>query len=139
MSDIEKMVQEVERKYQEEIKRQEEALNEKALADEMKAEAVRKEKAAKAALKELENARNYAAKAQESYNAFKESVGETTTDDDSKEVVVDNNEESNSKGLVKGLVIGATTIALIATGAWALSRDSKTGDVRAASWFNRQQ
>ena len=139
MSDIEKMVQEVERKYQEEIKRQEEALNEKALADEMKAEAVRKEKAAKAALKELENARNYAAKAQESYNAFKESVGETTTDDDSKEVVVDNNEESNSKGLVKGLVIGATTIALIATGAWALSRDSKTGDVRAASWFKRNE
>lgn len=146
MNDIEKMVQEVERRYQEEVKKQEEALNEKALADEMKEEAIRKEKAAKAALKELENARNYAAKAQESYNAFKESTEKTnsTTENNEVKVVEEKQEEvkteeNKSNGFVKGLVIGATTIALVATGAWALSRDSKTGEIRAMSWFKRDE
>ena len=143
MNDIEKMLFEVEKKYQEEVRRQEEAANEKALADEMKAEAIKKEKAAKAALKDLEVARNHAQKAQESYNAFKNATSDKNDENEesaNKLIIKEEvSEESNKKkkGFGSGLVIGAATVGLIATGAWALSRDSLTGDVRAASWFKR--
>ena len=147
MSEIDKIILEVEERYQEEMRKQEEAANEKALADEMKAEAIKKERAAKAALKELEVARNHAQKAQESYNAFKEATGEKVTTDEvvTKENVektvtgsdVEVKEDNKNSGFTKGLVIGATAVALIATGAWALSRDSKTGDIRAAKLFSK--
>lgn len=47
----------------------------------------------------------------------------------------------NSKGAEgdfgSGLLIGGITVALIATGAWALSKDSVTGEVRASNWFKK--
>ena len=144
MNEIDRMVLELEKRYQEEAKKQEEALNEKALADEMKAEAARKEKAAKAALRELEAARNHARKAQESYNTASASV-DTNVREGAHVYVPENNEvvskEETTKGksgrFGSGLVVGAAAAALIATGAWAFSRDSLTGEVRAAAWFKR--
>ncbi len=140
MSDIDRIMLEVEKRYQEETRKQEEALNEKALADEMKAEAIKKEKAAKAALKELEVARAHAMKAQESYNAFRESNGEVVNSGETGEVSMETATENRTNGdFGSGLLIGGITVALIATGAWALSRDSLTGEVRAASWFKGEK
>ena len=145
MNNIDKIMLEVEQRYQEEMRKQEEALNEKALADEMKAEAIKKEKAAKAALKGLEEAREHARKAQESYNTFRANNGEVVTSEETAEtedVEVETtveNEKGKSGDFGSGLFIGGLTVALIATGAWALSKDSVTGEVRAASWFKRNE
>ena len=107
----------------------------------MKAEAIRKEKASRAALKELEIARNHAQKAQESYNSFKQTAEDNVNETyekrpERKEPRTEENNNGNSKDFGSGLAIGAVTIALIASGVWALSKDPISGDLRIKTWFN---
>lgn len=46
------------------------------------------------------------------------------------------NDNKSKKSNLKSFTAGALTVALIGTGAWALSKDSKTGEVRIANWIN---
>ena len=126
LKEIEKM-----RKSEEEIR--EDALAEQAIADEMKATATKKERMAKAVIKELEIAKNHVEKAQ----VLKEEKVETDTkvEDEtpiSEETVIVKEEKKKSGGFVTGLVVGATALAILA-GSVKLYKESKTGDVKIAA------
>lgn len=126
LKEIEKM-----RKSEEEIR--EDALAEQAIADEMKATATKKERMAKAVIKELEIAKNHVEKAQ----VLKEEKVETDTkvEDEtpiSEETVIVKEEKKKSGGFVTGLVVGATALAIL-VGSVKLYKESKTGDVKIAA------
>ena len=126
LNEMEKM-----RKSEEEIR--EDALAEQAIADEMKAAATKKERTAKAVIKELEIAQNHVEKAR--------TIKEENVESDNVEVIVENEgtkavevreENKNSNGFVKGLVVGATALAVL-VGSVKLYKESKTGDVKIAA------
>ena len=136
MNEIERMIQELE---QEQVK-----------AGETKEEAARKEKELKAALKELQAAKAHADKAKAAYYVPTEEVNEVEEEHkvifnggivrEPKEQTEEESEDEYVKrtnDFGSGLIIGAAAVALIATGTWALSKDPITGEVRATTWFNR--
>lgn len=126
-NDVERMLDEEQRKYNE-------AANEKALYNELKDEAAKKEKAAKAAMKELELARKHAEKAQESYTADSETVSnETVYVPTEKAVYISEKETTKKSGSgIRGFLVGAAVVLLL-TGGYKLVKDSKIGDVKVAS------
>ena len=126
-NDVERMLDEEQRKYNE-------AANEKALYNELKDKAAKKEKAAKAAMKELELARKHAEKAQESYTADSETVSnETVYVPTEKAVYISEKETTKKSGSgIRGFLAGAAVVLLL-TGGYKLVKDSKIGDVKVAS------
>ena len=126
-NDVERMLDEEQRKYNE-------AANEKALYNELKDEAAKKEKSAKAAMRELELAKKHAEKAQASYTADSETVNnETVYVPTEKAVYISEKETTKKSGSgIRGFLAGAAVVLLL-TGGYKLVKDSKIGDVKVAS------
>ena len=129
--DANRIFEYIEEMYRQEEAKKQEAVTERAIADDMKAEAIKKEKAAKAVIKELGAAKLHVEKAQtlnevKVENEEEVEVIETPVE---KETVVVKEEKKKSGGFVTGLVVGATALAILA-GSVKLYKESKTGDVK---------
>lgn len=126
-NDVERMLDEEQRKYNE-------AANEKELYNTLKEEAAKKEKAAKAAMKELELARKHAEKAQASYTVDTETVNNETVYVPTEEAVYASEKETTKKSGsgIREFLAGAAVVLLL-TGGYKLVKDSKIGDVKVAS------
>ncbi len=125
--------QQIEKRLEQEEAKRNDALIEKEIADDMKSEAIKKEKQSKAVIRELNMAKSHAEKAQilmedktEETDADVEVEDETPIDE--KTIIV-KEEKKKSGGFVTGLVVGATALAILA-GSVKLYKESKTGDVR---------
>ena len=135
MNDQDRIFEEIERLYDKEEEKRQDALTEQAIAADMKAEAIKKEKAAKAVIRELSAAKLHFEKAYSFNSETSESEEVAPEVEDShmadEEIIVEERKTS-SKGLVTGLIIGATAIAILA-GSIKLIKQSKTGDVKVST------
>ena len=148
MSNIHEFRSDLERKLAEEQKRYDDAVNEKIIYGELREEAAKKEKAAKAAIKDLEAAKMHADKLAESYEAepevviIKETPAEDTTyteepvvttrevkEDDDVVVIKEKTTKKNSGRGIKGFVLGAAAVCLL-IGGWKLCKEAKAGNVK---------
>lgn len=135
MNSINEFVDATNRMIDEEQRKYEDAVNEKEFYSELKNEAIKKERAAKNTMKELELARLHAKKAQGTYASSEGTKNETIDSSEDKEVVYTEKPVSITEksgrvaiGVVNILVAGI----LLLGGAcgYKLYRESKTGDVK---------
>lgn len=123
--------QQIEKRLEQEEAKRNDALIEKEIADDMKSEAIKKEKQSKAVIRELNMAKSHAEKAQILMEDKTEETGVEVEDETpiDEETIRVKEEKKKSGGFVTGLFVGATALAILA-GSVKLYKESKTGDVR---------
>lgn len=124
-------LREIDRALAAEEAKRNDALSEQEIAADMKAEAVKKEREAKAVIRELNVAKAHVEKARVLREEKVENDAERINVVE-KETVVVKEEKKKSGGFVAGLVVGATALAILA-GSVKLYKESKTGDVKIAA------
>ena len=131
MNDADRFYEELERLHRQEQEKHEEAMAEKAIADDMKEAALKKEKAARAAMRELDAARLHFGKAY-ALNHESDEEPEVAEENADTETVIVKEEKKKNGNFITGLGITSLAAALLVTG-FVLNRTSKTGDVRMAT------
>jgi len=133
MSKIDRFMDATNDMLNEEQRKCEDARNEKELYSELKEEAMKKEKQARATVRELELAKLHAEKAKETYAASDETITDGSLEP--KTVYVDDERHTTTKssGVGRSIINLVVAAALLAGGAYGykLYRESKTGDVKA--------
>ena len=127
------ILKEIEQKLEEENSRRNEAIVDQEIARNMKNEAEKKEKNARAVIREFDIAKNHIEKAQmlkeeKVENEEKTEFAETPAEN---ETVVVKENKNKAGSFVTGLVVGAAALAILA-GSVKLYKESKTGDVKLA-------
>ena len=125
MSKINEFKDHAEEILAEEQRKYEEAVNERNMYEELSEGAAKKEKNAKAAIKELEFAKSHAEKA--SQFAYESNDEEVKYDEENRKT----SKKSNS--IFKRLVIGATAALIIAGGGYKLIKEAKSGSVKSVT------
>ena len=141
MSNIHEFNDHVDEMLAAEQKKYDDAVNEKIIYEELRAEAARKEKEAKATIKQLERAKIRADKANETEVVTERVVKEDKTSETERVILTEDNANDSEVVYVKerstkksgngiaGFVMGAAAVLLL-IGGWKFYKESKTGDVK---------